>query len=78
MTILTTIFMPHYMYEVYENGRHRAIPENIHTYTKDGFQDFRRGRGVHDHGILRAWGRGGGGGAVFTTGNPKAWGDFTD
>ena len=34
-----------------------AIPENIHTYTTDGFSDFRRGVGViHDYGILRAWG----------------------
>ena len=33
-----------------------AIPENIHTYTTDGFLDFRRGGGVHDYGILRAWG----------------------
>ena len=32
-----------------------AISENIHTYTTDGFKDFRRGGGVHDHGILRAW-----------------------
>ena len=47
-----------------------AIPENIHTYTMDGFQDFRRGVGAHDYGILRAWG-------VFTIGNPEAWGDFT-
>ena len=44
-----------------------AIPENIHTYTTDGFLDFRRGGGVDDYGILRAWG-------VFTIGNPKAWG----
>ena len=33
-----------------------AIPENIHTYTTDGFLDFRRGGGVHDYGIPRAWG----------------------
>ena len=33
-----------------------AIPENIRTYTTDGFLDFRRGGGVHDYGILRAWG----------------------
>ena len=33
-----------------------AIPENIHTYTTDDFLDFRRGGGVHDYGILRAWG----------------------
>ena len=33
-----------------------AIPENIHTYTTDGFLDFRRGGGVHDYGILRTWG----------------------
>ena len=26
--------------------------------------------GVHDYGILRAWG-------VFTIGNPKAWGNST-
>ena len=30
---------------------------------------FPKGRGVHDHGILKAWG-------VFTIGNPKAWGGF--
>ena len=35
-----------------------AIPENIHTYTTDGFSDFRRGGGVYDYGILRAWGGG--------------------
>ena len=52
------------------DNRHWAIPENIHTYTTDGFLDFRRGGGVHDYGILRAWG-------VFTFGNPKAWGGFT-
>ena len=33
-----------------------AIPENIHTYTTDGFSDFRRGGGVYDYGILSAWG----------------------
>ena len=51
-------------------SRHWVIPENIHTYTMDGFYDFGRGGGVHDYGILRAWG-------VFTIGNPKAWGNST-
>ena len=32
---------------------------------------FPKGRGgVHDYGILRAWG-------VFTVGNPEAWGNST-
>ena len=31
---------------------------------------FPKGRGVHDYGILRAWG-------VFTIGNPKAWRNST-
>ena len=39
-------------------------------HTTDGFQDFHRGGGVHDYGILRAWG-------VFMIGNPKAWGNST-
>ena len=51
-------------------SRHWVIPENIHTYTMDCFYDFGKGRGVHDYGILRAWG-------VFTIGNPKAWGNST-
>ena len=37
-------------------SRHWAIPENIHTYTTDGFYDFGMGGGVHDYGILREWG----------------------
>ena len=28
-------------------------------HTTDGFKDFRRRGGVHDYGILRAWGGGG-------------------
>ena len=51
-------------------SRHWVIPENIHTYTMDCFYDFGKGGGVHDYGILRAWG-------VFTIGNPKAWGNST-
>ena len=31
-------------------------------HTTDGFKDFRRGGGIHDYGILKAWG----GGGVFT------------
>ena len=33
-----------------------AIPENIHTYTTDSFQDFRRGGGVIWTGIPKEWG----------------------
>ena len=44
-----------------------AIPENIHTIPRTAFRisegeggftimEFRRGGGVHDYGILRAWG----------------------
>ena len=33
---------------------------------------FPNGRGVHDYGILGAWG-----GGVFITRNPKAWGNST-
>ena len=45
-----------------------AIPENIHTMQRTAFRisKGRGGGGVHDYGILRAWG-------VFTIGNPKAW-----
>ena len=25
-------------------------------HTTDGFKDFRRGGGIHDYGILKAWG----------------------
>ena len=46
---------------------HWAIPENIHTIPRTAFRisegeggftimEFRRGGGVHDYGILRAWG----------------------
>ena len=27
-------------------------------HTTDGFKDFRRGGGIHDYGILKAWGGG--------------------
>ena len=47
-----------------------AIPENIHTIRRTAFGISEGEGGVHDYGILRAWG-------VFTIGNPKAWGDFT-
>ena len=38
--------------EILPMGDSRKYP----YYTTDGFQDFRRGGGVHDYGILRAWG----------------------
>ena len=47
-----------------------AIPENIHTIPRTAFRISEGEGGVHDYGILRAWG-------VFTIGNPKAWGNST-
>ena len=39
-------------------------------HTTAGFKDFRRGGGIHDYGILKAWG-------VFTIWNSKVWGNST-
>ena len=35
-----------------ELGDSRKYP----YHTTDGFKDFRRGGGIHDYGILKAWG----------------------
>ena len=45
------------------------LTENIHTIPRTAFR-ISEGSGVHDYGILRAWG-------VFTIGNLKAWGNST-
>ena len=39
-------------------------------HTTDGFKDFRRGGGIHDYGILKAW-RG-----IYDL-KPKVWGNST-
>ena len=47
------------------------LTENIHTIPWTAFRISEgKGGGVHDYGILRAWG-------VFTIGNLKAWGNST-
>ena len=48
------------------NGRFQKISVLYHGQ----LLGFPKGRGVHNYGILRAWG-------VFTIGNPKAWGNST-
>ena len=46
------------------------LTENIHTIPRMAFRISEGKGGVHDYGILRAWG-------VFTIGNLKAWGNST-